>query len=115
MGILVSYLLTAQPLTEYLREQVWILLCGDGGRSLKHRMGARSALKKGAMILPDREQEDDEVVEADLEGGGISACVDGSSSSGGSSGSSGSSGGSSTSGSGVGTALGHLLLTVGLL
>jgi vesicular inhibitory amino acid transporter len=110
--ILVSYLLTAQPLTEYLREQVWILLCGDGGRSLKHRMGARSALKKGAMILPDREQEDDEVVEADLEGGGISACVDGSSSSGGSSGSS---GGSSTSGSGVGTALGHLLLTVGLL
>merc|ERR1712216_675273 len=109
MGILVSYLLTAQPLTEYLREQVWILLCGDGGHSLKHRMGARSALKKGAMILPDREQEDDEVVEADLEGGGISACVDGSSSSGGSS------GGSSTSGSGVGTALGHLLLTVGLL
>ena len=33
------------------------------------RMGVRSALKKGAMILPDSEQEDDEVVEVDLEGG----------------------------------------------
>merc|ERR1719473_822337 len=72
------------------------------------------------MILPDSEQEDDEVVEVDLEGGSMDPCVGGSSSgssgsSSGSSGSSSSSSSSSSSGSGVGTAFGHLLLTLGLL
>merc|ERR1740127_95492 len=70
------------------------------------------------MILPDSEQEDDEVVEVDLEGGSMGTCVGGSSSSSSSSGSSSgssSSSSSSSSGSGVGTAFGHLLLTIGLL
>jgi len=70
--ILVSYLLTAQPLTEYLHSRVWLSICGDSSKSLKNRIGSRRELKQGAVILPSCDEDE---IEVDLEDGGCKSGV----------------------------------------